>query len=163
MKSDKKEENFIEKEYRKGNIKDVSEAFKKYPVKEEWHEGKIENVLKEVKAIYGPYTVGDIVFVPNFTYPNGKKGENHFFVIIAQNVVNGINNIAVPIENIGMLISSKIEKAKYAQNKLVKKDNKNGLIYDSIVKTDEIYNIQNTQILFKIGSIDLDTIEYYKS
>lgn len=70
--------------------------------------------------------------------------------------------MAVPIENFGMLISSKIEKAKYKQNKLLKADDKNGLNVDSIVKTDVIYKIDNKNILFKIGSVDYDKIEKYK-
>ena len=28
-----------------GGVKDVSEAFKEFPVEEEWHKGKVENVL----------------------------------------------------------------------------------------------------------------------
>lgn len=28
----------------KGKIKELDEAFKEYPVKEEWHQGKIENI-----------------------------------------------------------------------------------------------------------------------
>lgn len=30
-----------------GRIKDVEEAFKEFPPEEEWHKGKIENVLRE--------------------------------------------------------------------------------------------------------------------
>lgn len=29
----------------KGKIKEVKEAFEEYPVEEEWHKGKIENIL----------------------------------------------------------------------------------------------------------------------
>ena len=29
----------------KGKIKDVEEAFNEFPVEEEWHKGKIENLL----------------------------------------------------------------------------------------------------------------------
>lgn len=36
---------FIKKAYEYGKIKDISEAFEKYPVESEWHKGKIENVL----------------------------------------------------------------------------------------------------------------------
>lgn len=39
---------------------------------------------------------------------------------------------------------------------------KNGLIKNSIVKTDIIYKIVNEQILFKIGKVDLDKVEEYK-
>ena len=92
----------------KGKIKDVSEAFEKYPVEEEWHKGKIESLsyLQEEKENYNIYQIGDIVFVESYKYEDGTEGKNHFFVIIEQ------DNIAVPIENFGMLISSKIEKTE---------------------------------------------------
>ena len=88
-----------------------------------------------------------LFFVKRFKYIDGKDGENHFFVIVEQ------NNIAVPIESFGMLISSKIEKLKYKSNIELKKDNLNNLKRDSIVKTDTLYRIHNKQILFKILQI----------
>jgi len=101
---------FLKIAYKYNKVKDISEAFKTYPVEEEWHEGKIENVLRENENSYGRYTIGDIVFVKEYVYTNGKEGKNHFFVIIDQ------NNMAVPIENFGMLISSKLYKLKYQGN-----------------------------------------------
>ena len=85
-----------------------------------------------------------------------KNGQNHFFVIVEQ------NNIAVPIENFGMLISSKIEKLKYKSNMELKRDKMNNLDRDSIVKTDVLYRIHNDQILFKIGEVTPNKIEEYK-
>ena len=79
------------------------------------------------------------------------------FVIINQN-----NNIAVPIEYLGMIISSKIEKVKYQSNILLPKDNKNNLETDSIVKTDVLYMIESKEIVMKIGKVDDDKIEEYK-
>ena len=38
---------FLKFAMEKGKIKDVEEAFIDYPVEEEWHEGKIENILCE--------------------------------------------------------------------------------------------------------------------
>lgn len=38
-----------------GRVKDVEEAFKEYPPEEEWHKGKIENVLKEESEEYKKY------------------------------------------------------------------------------------------------------------
>ncbi len=142
----------------KGKIREVEEAFKEFPVEEEWHKGKIENLLyvKEDDEIYNIYNIGDIVFVNNYKYQDGKEGKNHLFVIIER------NNIAVPIENFGMLISSNIEKIKYKSNKMLAKDNKNNLKKDSIVKTDVIYKISNKQILFKIGEVDIEKVEEYK-
>lgn len=139
-----------------GRIKDVLEAFEKYPAEEEWHQGKTENILREDVAQYGAYEIGDIVFIEKFNYSNGKKGGNHLFVIIDK------ENTTVPIENLGMLISSKVEKLKYKENHLLKKDTQNKLHKDSIVKTDVIYKILNNQILFKLGSVDIEKVKKYK-
>ena len=147
---------FLKFAIRSGRIKDVEEAFKEFPPEEEWHKGKIENVLREESEEYSLYRIGDIVFVKKFKYIDGTDGENHFFIIVEQ------NNIAVPIENFGMLISSKIEKLKYKSNVEFKKDNRNNLDRDSIVKTDILYKIHNDQILFKIGEVSSDKIEEYK-
>lgn len=147
---------FIKNAYKKGRVKDISEAFEKYPVENEWHKGKIENVLKEPKEIYSFYSIGDIVFVKNYQYKDGTIGTNHLFVIIDN------DNIAVPMEYFGMIISSKIEKTKFKTNILISKNNENGLNTDSIIKTDEVYLIKNEQILFKIGSVEKEQIEIYK-
>ncbi len=40
---------FLKTVYEHGKVKDLKEAFEEYPVEEEWHKGKIENVLKENK------------------------------------------------------------------------------------------------------------------
>ena len=154
----KEKKDFLELAKRTGRIRDVKEAFIEYPVEQEWHKGKIENIfqLNEDNEEYCLYKIGDIVFVNDYRYDNGTKGKNHLFVIIEQ------NNLAVPIENFGMLISSNLEKLKYKSNKLINKDNKNRLNKDSIVKTDVIYKITNEQILFKIGEVNLDKVEEYK-
>ena len=138
-----------------GGAVPLEEAFKEYPPEEEWHKGKIENVLKEEYEGYNTYSVGDIVFVKEYHYINGNKGKDHLFVIISQ------NNLAVPIENFGMLISSNLEKLKYDANVLLEKDKQNGLNKDSIVKTDVIYKIDEDSILFKIGSVDKDKVDEY--
>ena len=70
--------------------------------------------------------------------------------------------LAVPIEYFGLLISSKLQKLQYKSNILLKRDDENGLEKDSIVKTDNIYKIDMEQILFKIGKVDLDKVEYCK-
>ena len=141
-----------------GRIRELEEAFEEYSVEEEWHKGRIEKILSlnEEEENYSTYQIGDIVFVNKYKYGDGAEGKNHLFVIIEQ------DNIAVPIENFGMLISSKINKVKYESNKLLKSDNKNNLKFDSIVKTDVIYRILNSQILFKIGTVDINKIEEYK-
>lgn len=147
---------FIKYAYQKRRVKNAEEAFEEYPVHEEWHKGKIENILNENSEEYCIYNVGDIVFVTKYYYENGKEGKNHLFVIIDQ------NNLAVPIERFGMLISSKISKVKYKSNKLLKKDQKNKLRTDSIVKTDMLYRISNDQILFKVGYVDKEKVSEYK-
>ena len=142
----------------KGRIRDITEAFKEYPVEEEWHQGRIETILQvqEESQDYYIYSVGDIVFVNEYTYDDGNKGKNHLFVIIEQ------NNLAVPIENFGMLISSNLKKLKYNSNKFIEKNSINGLEKDSLVKTDVIYKISNSQILFKIGEVTQSKVEEYK-
>ena len=56
---------FIKIAYSKGKVQDVSQAFEEFPPEQEWHGGKIENVFEEENVQYGPYFVGDIVFVKN--------------------------------------------------------------------------------------------------
>lgn len=147
---------FLKKAYEYGKVKEIKEAFDEYPVEEEWHKGKLENVLKENDEKYNDYEIGDIVFVNEYSYPDGKKGRSHFFVIIDQ------NNMAVPIENFGMLVSSNLNKLKFKSNKLLEKDKMNNLHKDSLVKTDVIYKILDEQIIFKIGIVSYDKIEEYK-
>lgn len=140
-----------------GGAHDISEAFKEYPVEEEWHKGKIDNVIKETSVIYGDTCeIGDIVFVRKYYYEDGTEGENHFFVII------DVNNIAVPTENFGMIISSNLNKLTYNSNVLLKKDKKNNLKNDSIVKTDVVYKLLAKNIVFKIGVVDINKVNEYK-
>ena len=147
---------FLKNAIKKGKVRPLEEAFELYPTEEEEHKGKLESYLNEESEPYYLYNVGDIVFVNSYKYKNGKEGTNHLFVIIEE------NNYAVPIEYLGMLISSKLEKLKYSENMLLKKDEQNRLHMDSIVKTDEIYQIKVENIMFKIGTINRETIEEYK-
>lgn len=41
------DEEFIKFAYEKGGIEDLSKAFKDYPPENEWHKGKVENILNE--------------------------------------------------------------------------------------------------------------------
>lgn len=43
---------FLKIAYKYNRVKDLKEAFEEYPVEEEWHKGKIENVLKEDSEDY---------------------------------------------------------------------------------------------------------------
>lgn len=148
---------FLEKAKKTGRIKELHEAFKEYPVEEEYHQGKIENVIQieEENEEYYLYTKGDIVFVSDYYYDNGEKGKNHLFVIIEK-------NIGVPLEYFGMLISSNLDKLKYKSNEFLEKNLQNHLNKDSIVKTDMLYKINENNILFKIGVVDEEKIEQYK-
>lgn len=38
---------FLKIAYKYGRVKDLEEAFEEFPVEEEWHKGKLENVLNE--------------------------------------------------------------------------------------------------------------------
>lgn len=138
-----------------GKIKDVSEAFEDYPVEEEWHKGNAANIISEPKEVYDEYNIGDIVFVKNFKYPNGKEGKDHLFVIIDK------YNNAIPADYLAMLISSRLEKEKYDANILITKNEVNGLDKDSIVKTDAIYQINNSEVLFRIGTVTKGAINFY--
>ena len=146
---------FLKKAYATGRVRPVSEAFEEFPVEEEDHKGDVNYFVSDNVAIYG-YKVGDIVFVDNFKYENGSQGKNHLFVIVEE------NNLAVPIEYFGMILSSNIKKQIYKSNIVMKKDNLNKLNKDSIVKTDILYIITQNQILFKIGTVDKAKIEKYK-
>lgn len=157
MKNESGLSDFMKFAYKCNKVRDIKEAFEEYPVEEEWHKGKIENVVRESDVENNSYEIGDIVFVKKYYYPDESKGQNHFFVIIDQ------NNIAVPLENFGMLISSKLDKLKYESNILLEKNEENGLSTDSIVKTDVVYKILDNQIIFKIGKADNNKVEEYKN
>lgn len=150
---------FLKVAYEYGKVRELKEAFEEYPVEEEWHKGNAENWLREQEESYNvntSYEIGDIVFVKEYIYSNGKIGKDHLFVIIDK------DNTAIPIENLGMLISSNLDKLKFKANKLLKKEEVNNLHKDSIVKTDAIYKISSEQILFKIGMVSYERIEEYK-
>ena len=126
---------FLEYILKLGKIKDVEEAFKDFPPENEWHGGKISNVVREDKEEYSKFNAWDIVFIKNYKYK--EKEKNRVFVIILQ------NNLAVPIENFCKLISSKI-------------------IRDTTFKPDVIYKITDKQILFKIGEVSIEKIKEYR-
>lgn len=149
-------DDFIKKAKEQGRVKNIEEAFKEYPVEEEIHQGNLEYYVAEKIIKYGRYQIGDIIFVNKYKYENGNIGKDHLFVVI------GENNRSVPLEYFGLLLSSNLKKLKYRSNVLLKKDNKNNLIKDSLVKCDVIYVIGDDNIVGKIGKVDLDLIEKYK-
>lgn len=76
---------------------------------------------------------------------------NHLFVIIDKNV-------AVNMEYLAMILSSKIEKEIYKSNILLNPNKKNNLSRKSIVKTEQHYIITNDQI----GEVTKEEIDLYK-
>ncbi len=107
------------------------------------------------------FTIGDIVFVTKYEYKNGTNGQNHSFVIID-------DGQAVDINYFGFLLSSHTEKASFPYNESLNKDKTNHLREDSIVKCDDLIEVTENEIQFKIGSVTeedlnrfLDTYEKY--
>lgn len=58
-------------------------------------------------------------------------------------------------------MSSKINKATYPYNELLNKDNTNHLKKNSIVKCDDLIEIENDEIQFKIGQVDQEDLERF--
>ena len=42
-----KDEEFIKLAYLKGRVEPLTKAFEDYPPEEEWHKGKVENILNK--------------------------------------------------------------------------------------------------------------------
>lgn len=146
---------FYEKAKKNGWIKPLEEAFKNYPPIEEIHRGH-PFYVQEAVVKYNEYKIGDIVYVKYYEYKNGNPGMNHLFVIIDK-------NIAVNADYLAMILTSKTHKQKYKGNVLLRKDDQNNLQKDSLVKADQLYTINNDQIVGKIGEVSIEEIELYKS
>ena len=43
---------FLKIAYKYNKVRDIKEAFEEFPIEEEWHKGKIENVLREETVTY---------------------------------------------------------------------------------------------------------------
>ena len=112
--------------------------------------------LNEENSSYNfKYNVGDIVFVKKYNYSNGTKGSNHLFLIIEDNYI-------VSMDYFCLLISSQLDKLKYETNLFLDKDCKNNLKKDSILKLDNIYRIENNDILFKVGEVTQEKLNVYR-
>lgn len=109
--------------------------------------------MKQVKS---NYEVGDIVYVSQYQYQDGTTGTGHLFVII--DTSEDIKLMSA--ESFGFLVSSNRNKSKenskFKYNEPLNKNAKNGLKDDSIVKCDVLYDLPPKNILFKIGTIDVD-------
>ena len=72
---------FLKLAYKHNKVRSLQEAFEEFPVEEEWHKGKTENVLnalREDEELYKiNYAIGDIVFVKKYTYSNEKIGKGY--------------------------------------------------------------------------------------
>lgn len=136
-------------------IRPVEEIFTEYPPEEEWHKGNLTYLVKETTPAYN-ISIGDIVFVENFSYQNDQAGKNHLFVIIEE------DNTAVALDYFGLLISSQLAKLKYKENILLKKATNNNLKKDSLVKTDYLYKFTPNMISYKIGSVTNEQITLFK-
>lgn len=100
------------------------------------------------------FGIGDIVFVSNYEYKSGNVGQNHSFVIID-------DGQAIDINYFGFLLSSHVEKATYPYNEKLNKNNINNLRQDSIVKCDDLIEISENDIRFKIGTVTEDDLNRF--
>lgn len=100
------------------------------------------------------YNIGDIVFVANYKYKNGTNGQNHSFVIID-------DGQAVDVNYFGFLLSSHIEKASFPYNEALNKNQTNNLRENSIVKCDDLIEISESEIQFKIGTVAESDLERF--
>lgn len=141
---------------RKGLIKQYSEYSEMEEIKEMAlsEEETQYYISKNEKEKTKKYDIGDIVFVSNYKYKSGLDGNNHSFVIID-------DGKAVDINYFGFLLSSNINKVSYTYNEMLNKNETNKLLKDSIVKCDDLIEIQESDIRFKIGRVDEDDLERF--
>ena len=141
---------------KEGLVKKYSDCCKEEPyenmaLSEEEEKYYIKNNEKEkIKK----FKIGDIVFVSKYEYKNGISGKNHSFVIID-------DGQAVDINYFGFLLSSNVDKIKYKYNEMLHKNNMNKLYKDSIVKCDDLIEINEREIKFKIGTVTEEDIERF--
>ena len=100
---------FLKLAYKHNKVKELDEAFEKFPVEEECHKGKIENVLREEEEIYEFYEIGDIVFVRRYKYADGT---DEIYKILNEQIVF----------KIGKVDQDKIEEYKDSFKKTLKDD-----------------------------------------
>ncbi len=101
------------------------------------------------------FNIGDIVFVSKYFYKSGKEGANHFLVIIDDGQAIDIDSY------FGFLLTSNQEQIKYPYNKMLRKNNKNNLNKDSIVKCDDFIEISEEEIKFKVGEVEQNDLEKF--
>lgn len=94
------------------------------------------------------------MFVANYEYKNGESGQNHSFVIVD-------DGQAIDINYFGFLLSSNLKKATYPYNEILNKDEVNKLNKDGIVKCDDLIEITDKEIKFKIGTVTQEDLERF--
>lgn len=144
---------FIKKAKEEGKIKKYSEV--RYTDPDLLEDNFPGFYIGEQVTKYNEYNIGDIVYVKNYVYKDGTERFNHLFVIIDK------ESYAVPVDYFCMFLSSKVEKVKYKENILLKRDNINGLQKDSIVKTDAVYEFENDDIEMCIGKVNQDLVNKF--
>lgn len=101
------------------------------------------------------FDIGDIVFVSNYEYKSGVNGQNHIFVIIDDGQAIDFDYY------FGFLLSSKTAKVTYPYNERLNKNETNGLNKDSIVKCDDLIEISEANIKFKLGTVEQEDLERF--
>ena len=101
------------------------------------------------------FNIGDIVFVAKYHYKSGEVGEKHFLVIID-------DGQAIEIDSyFGFLLTSNAKQKRYKYNRELKKDGKNKLDKDSVVKCDDFIEISERDIQFKVGEVEQKDLERF--
>lgn len=101
------------------------------------------------------FNIGDIVFVARYCYKSGEIGTKHFLVIID-------DGQAIEVDSyFGFLLTSNQEQIKYPYNKPLRKNKKNNLDHDSIVKCDDFIEISEEEIKFKVGEVEQSDLERF--
>lgn len=101
------------------------------------------------------FNVGDIVFVAKYSYKSGEVGENHLLVIIDDGQAIDWDSY------FGFLLTSNQKQMKYPYNKELKKNKKNKLNKDSVVKCDDFIEITEEEIQFKLGEVEQEDLERF--
>lgn len=149
------ESNFIKKAREQGRVIDYNEnVFLDTSLIEASNENNF--YIGEGRIPFNSYETGDIVYVEKFEYTSGRSGSNHLFVVVDE------NNYAISLEYFGLLISSRLDKLKYKENILLKKNNSNNLKKDSLVKTDAIYSLKPDNIIYNVGKTTLEQVKLFK-
>ena len=110
------------------------------------------------------FEIGDIVRVDRFTYPDGRQGEHHNFVIIG---INQDELKLIDLDYMCFIISSNTDKSnnvnpKYPFNEPIPASRETGLKRDGHVKCDElIEGIKKDRIIMHVGSVSQEQYDRF--